>query len=140
MSVERREGRQLVLAVADIILPETDTPGAASPGVGLAAFIDRLLAEWFTEAERARFLEGLSRLADADFLGMRGADRLRHLESLEADAAGVERAESPADAPFIAVVKWLTVYGFFTSEVGNALGLDFVAFHGTFDGCAPLRK
>ncbi len=43
--------------IAEIILPETDTPGATSLRVG--EFVDLLLADWTTDAARAAFIAGL---------------------------------------------------------------------------------
>src|SRR5271165_2419481 len=50
-----------VSAIAELILPRTDTPGATD--VGTTAFIDLILTEWSGEPERTRFLAGL---ADVD--------------------------------------------------------------------------
>jgi len=47
----------LLTAMSDRIVPETDTPGAAA--VGVPAFIDRMLAEWYPDRLRRRFLDGL---------------------------------------------------------------------------------
>ena len=45
-------------AVADRILPRTDTPGAND--VGVPAFIDRLYGEFMTAAERQMLTDGLT--------------------------------------------------------------------------------
>ncbi|MEX0600101.1 MAG: gluconate 2-dehydrogenase subunit 3 family protein [Rhodothermales bacterium] len=50
----------LVAAVTNTIVPETDTPGAGDAGV--PGFIDRMLAEWYPERLRERFLTGLDAL------------------------------------------------------------------------------
>ena len=44
-------------AMAEIILPETDTPGATS--LRIPEFVDLLLAEWTTEEARGAFTAGL---------------------------------------------------------------------------------
>lgn len=51
------EQADLLTALTERILPETDTPGARAAGV--PAFIDRMMAEWYPERLRQRFLEGL---------------------------------------------------------------------------------
>ena len=47
----------LVGAIADMILPRTDTPSATD--VGVPAFVDVIVTENYGDAERATFLAGL---------------------------------------------------------------------------------
>src|SRR5271170_2801192 len=47
-----------VTAIAELILPQTETPGAKAARVN--EFIDRIVAEWYEEEERAAFLAGLA--------------------------------------------------------------------------------
>ncbi len=51
----------LLVALTDHIIPATDTPGAREAGV--PAFIDKMLADWFSDEDRQRFFDGL---ADVD--------------------------------------------------------------------------
>src|SRR5437660_10472607 len=51
----------LVTTLTDLIIPETDTPGAKAARVD--QFIDVMLADWYDPADRQRFLDGL---ADVD--------------------------------------------------------------------------
>src|SRR6266849_489675 len=50
-----------VTLMADLIIPETDTPGAKA--VRVNEFIDLILTEWASDEERKKFLDGL---ADVD--------------------------------------------------------------------------
>ena len=50
----------MVVAIAETIIPETDTPGARAAQVD--QFIDTLLSDHFAAAEKERFLSGLTRL------------------------------------------------------------------------------
>lgn len=47
-----------VATIAEHIIPATDTPGAR--GVGVPAFVDTMLAEYYTPAERDELLAGLA--------------------------------------------------------------------------------
>src|SRR5262249_23511366 len=47
-----------VVAMIDLIIPETDTPGAK--GVRVNEFIDLILTEWATPEEKKHFLDGLA--------------------------------------------------------------------------------
>ena len=49
--------RTLLAAVADTIIPETDTPGAA--GAGVPAAFDKLVANWASPAQRAKLVGAL---------------------------------------------------------------------------------
>jgi hypothetical protein len=129
---------ELVTHIAELILPETDTPGATS--VKVPEFIDLMLTEWYPPTERERFLEGL---ADIDargrrdhggvFLDLRAADQNALLQALD----GVKGAESSAENAF-ATVKQLTIYGYFTSEVVMKDVIHFQMIPGRFDGCIPV--
>src|SRR3981081_705488 len=48
----------LVTEIAEMIIPETDTPGATS--VKVPQFIDLILTEWSSDDERKAFLDGLN--------------------------------------------------------------------------------
>ncbi len=52
--------RNTVAAIADIIIPETGTPGAK--GAGVDQFVDRMLSDYYKPADRDRFLAGLTRV------------------------------------------------------------------------------
>ena len=49
-----------VEAIAEIIIPTTDTPGARDAGVG--RFVDALFSDYYSPADRKRFLIGLNRV------------------------------------------------------------------------------
>jgi gluconate 2-dehydrogenase gamma chain len=55
-----REQLERVATIAERIIPTTDTPGARAAGVH--RFIDTMLTEYYTSAERQRFLAGLTAL------------------------------------------------------------------------------
>ena len=52
--------RALVVAIADTIIPETDTPGARAAHVD--QFVDALLTDHLAPVEKERFLTGLTRV------------------------------------------------------------------------------
>jgi hypothetical protein len=129
---------EVVTRIADLILPETSTPGATS--VKVPEFIDLMLTEWYPATERDRFLDGL---ADLDargrrdhggvFLDLRAADQGALLQALD----GVKGAEGSAEDAF-ATVKQLTIYGYFTSEVVMKDVIHYQVIPGRFDGCIPV--
>lgn len=54
----RDDERALISAIADGIVPRTDTPGALD--VGAVGFVEVIVAEWMTEAELIEFRGGLA--------------------------------------------------------------------------------
>jgi len=106
----------LVTNIAEMIIPETDTPGATS--VKVPEFIDLILTEWASDDERATFLAGLgdidaraSTMGQSRFVDLTPARKTELLTLL--DAANSDK--SGAGLAF-ARLKALTVYGYFTSK------------------------
>jgi hypothetical protein len=105
--------------LTELIIPQTDTPGAKA--VGVNRFIDRVLLD-ATPAERGRFLLGLSwidqrsrMLFGSDFAAANPADQTTLLTRLAAedntlagDRPGVE---------FFHAIKSMTISGYYTMEV-----------------------
>ncbi len=126
-------------ALADTILPATDTPGALD--VGAPEFFDLLLAEWYPESERNEIIGGLDELdarcrksfgkslADLD-----PADRAQFVSSVD----GVRGARgSPED--IYGRIKDGLIFGFVTSKPIAELNRTTPIIPGRFDGCVPLR-
>lgn len=135
----------MVAEIAEIIIPETDTPGARAAQVN--EFTDVLLAEWYTPEERDRFLAGLAdvdtRAKDAfgtDFLGATAAQRTAIVAGLDAEVAALRAADAKPGEHFFNRMKWLAVFGYYTSEVGMTEELHWQAIPGTYDGCAPRQQ
>lgn len=87
------EQRELVAAIAERILPATDTPGARDAGV--PEFIDRMLGEYYPARERERFLAGLAhvderavRMHGSPFLETTPEQQLAVLTELDREAFG----------------------------------------------------
>lgn len=99
-----------IAAVAERILP-----GAGEAGV--PAFIEKMLADWHTPQERAAILAGLKSVSD-----------LSLLESID-----------QANPDWFARLKYLTVYGYCTSQVGMR-ELELWPQPWRYDGCAPVTN
>jgi Gluconate 2-dehydrogenase subunit 3 len=128
----------MVTQIAELILPETDTPGATSAKV--PEFIDLMLTEWCSVAERDYFLKGLAdidarsyRIHGSIYLDLRAADREAMLQALD----GVKSAQGSAEDAF-ATLKQFTIYGYFTSEVVMKDVTHHPVTPGRFDGCIPV--
>jgi hypothetical protein len=139
-----------VSAIAELLLPETETIGARS--VGVTRFIDLLLTEAMLPAHRDRFLDGLAAInarcqaehgasfhtapREAQESVMRALD-VRLPAPTPAETAAAARAPITAEGGF-AQLKALALYGYFTSEpVARGL-INAPIIPGRYDGCVPV--
>ncbi|MFN0180488.1 MAG: gluconate 2-dehydrogenase subunit 3 family protein [Gemmatimonadales bacterium] len=129
-----------VAALADAILPRTDTPGALD--VEVPAFIAHMTANWYSADEAAELKRGLDAIdarATARFgrglAGLAESDRAALLTELDGG-----RAEPASAEQAFGRIKSLTVYGYFTSKRIQAEVLETVIIPGRFDGCIPRPR
>ena len=145
-----------VTAMAELLLPRTDTPGAKDTRVNL--FIDHIVADWYSDEERAVFLAGLAdvdartqSLFQRNFVeasAVQQAEILRSLgdelaQAIEAVSNGPRGNRGAAPEPrnnFYLQFRQLTLTGYFTSEVGFTQQLHEEIIPGHFDGCAPVES
>ena len=132
---------EVVTAIADIIIPKTNTSGALDAGV--PAFIDAALAAVYTPSDQKRFKDGCAAFDAAakaaggkDFLGQEPAARTAFLQqqltaALEADAD---------QKPFVLMARELTLLGFFSSQVGITENMEYVPVPTAYHGCVPLSE
>ena len=132
---------ELVATLAEHIVPQTETPGARAAGVH--RFVDTLLTDHYSAAERDRFLAGLAGL-DAQGRARYGKplvqatteQQLALLRELDAAAYTAGRGE---DGWFFRRVKELTLVGYYTSEIGAMQELHVSPF-GTYRGDIPYTS
>ena len=132
-------------ALAEVIIPPTDTPGASEAGV--TAFVDALLTGWLDAPDRDRFLAGLDEV-DPIARAAHGADFADSTPDQQADL--VARLDEDLDhrrqdpdvdetQTFFYDVKRFTLAGYFTSEAGlRTLGYRIIP--GAFEGCVLLDQ
>jgi len=143
-----------VVAMIDLILPATDTPGAN--GARVNEFIDLILTEWATEEERKEFLDGLANIdkQSNDLFGKNFADaspaqqeaQLRSIDDIEManrqakarHGNTVPEPDAHLKGPFWIVFKNMTLHGYYTSEIGYTQELKLQIIPGAQHGCAPL--
>lgn len=144
------EQRSSLAAMTEIIIPRTETPGAIDAGV--ARYIELMVQEWMNEQERQIFDDGLAQMMnsiqqkyDKPFEQLDSKTQLALMEDMESEASdsswydmGNTMRDFVSDAPFICQVKELTIWGFFTSEVGGTQVLRFKPMPMTFESDIPL--
>lgn len=137
--------REVVATLAELIIPTTDTPGARTAGV--PEFIDLLLAEWAPDDDRAKFLQGIADV-DArakaafgtDFLGATEAQRASIVGQLDGEVQALREKNAVSQDNFFQRFKFLTVYGYCSSEVGATQVLHYEVIPGSFDPCTEIGR
>lgn len=132
----------IVAQASERIIPRTDTPGATDAGV--ADFIDVMLADWYGAADRERFTAGLSeldararRLAGRAFAQTTERGQTELLETLDREVQTLRLSAAPAaDDHWFAMLKHLTLWGYYTSRPGIVEELRVQLMPGRYDGNA----
>ena len=125
-------------AVADRILPRTDTPGAAD--VGVPAFIDRLYGEYMTPAERQMLTDGLDAVDAAARSAHGGGFSTLTADRQDALLRAIARAEEGKPQGFFRLIRSATILGYFTSEQVGRKVLLYDPVPGRYDGCIPIDQ
>ncbi len=136
-------------AMADQIIPKTDTPGALD--VGVPAFIDRMLAGYYQQRERDVIRSGLQKV-NADAQALRGVsfplltgdeqvELMKRYDREQYDYTRANTSTTPAPPPhFFRLVKELTILGFCTSEAGATRLMYYNPNPGPYRGDLPLSE
>jgi len=133
----------MATTIADAIIPTTDTPGARAAGVG--PFMDFMVEQTFDAEELNRFLAGLDevdsrslRTVGTSFLEATETQRIDVLTGMEAEA--LTSAEGGSPPHFFDTIKSLTLFGYYTSEIGMTEELGWRMIPGSYDGCVDLEQ
>ena len=138
------QGR-IVMEVAEIIIPKTDTPGAKDAGV--PGFIDLMLKDCYKKEDQDRFIAGLTSFDEEakkaygdSFIYCKPEQQVEFVTKVHAAALAEAKENKEAKRPFILMAKELTLLGFFTSEPGATQVLQYIAVPGSYKGCIPLAE
>lgn len=158
------ENIALLDEVGETILPTTDTPGAKAAKIG--EFMKVIVTDCYTDAQQKVFGDGLSGFNEAckklngkGFMDCSDEQRKAFLVSLEKEAKAYnqqrdekdkpakEKAEKELDPNYVGspshyytMMKQLTLWGYFTSEIGMKQALRFLPIPGRYDGALPYKK
>jgi hypothetical protein len=126
-----------VSALSELIIPQTDTPGAKAALVD--RFIDSVLKD-APPADRAKFLRGLDWM-DARSKALFGRDVVSASPAQQGELltklAAEPSAEAAAGVDFFKAIKSMTITGYYTTEIGlmQELGDDGQLMLPQFTGC-----
>ncbi len=129
--------------VAETIIPRTDTPGAKDAQVGQLMTV--MVRDTYTQEEQEIFHRGLPKINAASqqaygepFIALTPEQRHSLVSALDAEAK--VHNLNHADKHYFTMIKQLTLFGFFTSEVGAKEVLRYMAIPGGYDPCMPYEE
>jgi hypothetical protein len=130
--------------ISDIMIPATDTPGAAD--VGVVNYVSDMVFVMYDDEEKASFLsdmEGFMSKAEAS-LGkpFNEASPKEQSDFIHAEHELVFGGDVDWNAPkpFIWKMKELTITGYFSSEAGMTQVLQYTQVPGRYDACVPFSE
>lgn len=154
-TLSAHQNRTVVVA-SERIIPATDTPGASAAHVN--RFIDAMLTGWYSAGDRDRLLAGLSELDDRSrkahgvrFVDCTPTEQIALLRAADDEVSALRRAAATSrasgrsrtanpDEHWFATLKYLTIWGYYTSELAQTRELRVYPLPGRYDGCAPYSR
>jgi hypothetical protein len=136
---------EIVVLAAERIIPRTKTPGATDASV--ADFIDVMLTDWYDSAERDRFRSGLRELdtsarsvSGKGFVEAGEKHQIDLLQRFDRQLQALRQSDVVGgDDNWFAMLKHLTVWGYYTSRVGITEELRAELLPGRFEGNAQYN-
>jgi hypothetical protein len=133
--------------VGETILPTTpSSPGAKEAEIG--KFMNSIVADCYSPGEQKIFKDGLTKLDDTsrskydkNFVRLSADEKHDLLLGLDGEAANWSHARNPDDPEthYYSMLKQLTIWGYFSSEIGATKALRHVAVPGRWEPCVPLQ-
>jgi hypothetical protein len=135
------EQLQMTGEIAELIIPATDTPGALA--VNAHGFIDHYLADCFSKTDQENFFAGLKKINlvaeekfHKTFLNLSHKKQVQLLTWLDDGNEGFNNT----DSGFFSFFKSLTLFAYYTSEIGATQELAYLAIPGGYKGDFPFTK
>ncbi len=130
----------MLTRIADLIIPETDSPGAL--GAGVHHFIDMMFAEWASAERQAQWIDGLAgideRAREAGMDSFSAGTSQQQFDLLRSlDHEYFEQGYVPT---FFSGLKQMVLFAYYNSEVGATIELRYQAVPGDFVPCMPYSE
>lgn len=127
---------QLIEKIADVLIPQTSTPGALEAKVPY--FIDMVVKDCLSKKRQQSITDGLKQLnddANGKFTLLSAEEKLRLVKQTD-DAA----FKDEADKTWFRIFKKLATIGYFTSQEGMNKALNYVKVPAEYKACIPYKK
>lgn len=126
--------------ISDIILPKTDTPSGSE--LDCHGFVDNQIKHCHSKKKQLQSIKILQRIEEysksqhqLSFNHLPINKQTRLIKNIEAliNFTSIEKQQ-------FTFIKWLIVYGYFTSEIGATQALNYQAIPGGFKGSIAYKK
>jgi len=120
--------------IAETIIPRTDTPGAKDAACGLC--MAQVVTDCYSPEEQAQFRNGLAALNERTsdrFMEMMPEERAALFRTLHPELKAPETEGTSPRPYYFTMIKQLTLWTFFSFEVGAKQVLRYVAIPGRFE-------
>lgn len=133
--------------VGETILPTTSTsPGAKAAKIG--TFMGVIVTDCYEAKDQETFMEGISKLNDAaealfnkNFMGLSTDEKHSLLIKLDQEAKEHDASKKEGESShYFSMMKQLTLWGYFTSEIGSTKALRYEPLPGSYDGCMSYQQ
>lgn len=125
--------------VAEVIIPITpDSGGAKAANIG--GFMKIIVTDCYDQSEANTFYAGLEKIKDSardsfgeDFLSLNSDQKFLLI-------SGIDQEARDKDGHYFRMMKELTLWGYFSSEVGCKEALRFNPIPGRYEACIPYNN
>lgn len=136
---------KLMNEIADTIIPDTDVPGAKAAKTG--QFMAVIVNDCYEPDEQKRFMEGLAKIDEGSkqknkktFVKCSPMQRHEFLVALDNEQKAYQKNKKKEDVDhYFKVLKDLSLWGYFTSEIGATKAQRFLEVPGRY-GTIDYKK
>lgn len=138
---------QFLDEVGETILPTSESsPGAKAAKIG--EFMKTIVTDCYKAEEQTAFLNGIGQLNDAAkaakgsaFMKLSPEDKKDFLVQLDKEAGEHDKnREDGTPNHYFSMMKQLTLWGYFSSEIGATQALRYEEVPGKWEACIPYQK
>ncbi|MDH5599124.1 MAG: gluconate 2-dehydrogenase subunit 3 family protein, partial [Cyclobacteriaceae bacterium] len=141
------ESGKSLIAIVDHLAPRSENIPSASE-LGIHDFIDKMVSDIYKEDKRKEFVDGLTELdkrasneMGGVFYELSNEDQLQFLKKLDQEAYDATHGSNrPEKQPYFYSLKWITMSGYFNTEIVTTEVLNYVPVPGRWESCIPLEE
>ncbi|CAM4240988.1 gluconate 2-dehydrogenase subunit 3 family protein [Cytophagaceae bacterium 50C-KIRBA] len=128
---------ELLGAIVNAIIPETDSPGAKTIGAHL--YIERMVKDCMSQEDQQAFQNGLQKLASWANKNYQKAFPLLSSQEQISLLTSLQNSTQPEENQFFKRLKGLTIASYLSSEYFLTQHRNYTMAPGFYHGCVPVQ-